>query len=206
MIDNSRIDFDNQIRKDHNLEIISGSDEAGRGAMAGPVVVATVILPSDYQNPLIKDSKKINEVNRNKLYEEIIKIALDYKVEIFSAQQVDELNPKRSSVLGMINSIKKLKIKPEISLIDGEKLTEDGINSIQLIKGDDKSQTIAAASIIAKVTRDRMMIEYAKQFPNYDFDKHKGYCTKGHYQKLDENGITEIHRISYKPVYERIKK
>ncbi|WP_027063157.1 ribonuclease HII [Mesoplasma seiffertii] len=204
MIDNKRILFDDEIRQNYKLQIIAGSDEAGRGAMAGPIVVATVILPATYQNPLIKDSKKLPESMRESLYEEITQIALDWKVAVYDSLAVDELNPKHASILGMIKSIEELSVKPEICLIDGEKLPISDYQTLQIIKGDDLSQTIAAASIIAKVTRDRIMKNYAKVYPQYNFDKHKGYCTKDHYQQLEIHGITEIHRQSYKPVKEAV--
>ncbi|AUF83651.1 ribonuclease HII [Mesoplasma syrphidae] len=200
MIDYSRILFDENVRQNYDVETIAGSDEAGRGAMAGPIVVATVILPKDYKNPLIRDSKKLAENLRESLYEEITKVAIEWRIAIYDAKAVDKLNPKYASILGMINSIQQLAVKPDICLIDGEKISIASYQTIQLIKGDDLSQTIAAASIIAKVTRDRIMRKYAKIYLQYNFDKHKGYCTKKHCEELSKYGITEIHRKSYKPV------
>ncbi|AVP49233.1 ribonuclease HII [Williamsoniiplasma luminosum] len=196
----NRILFDHKIRQQHQVRIISGSDEAGRGAMAGPIVVASVILPLDYENVEIKDSKLINEKQRKLLFDEIKKIALSYAIEIIPASVVDNLNPKQSSIVGMIDSIKKLSISPEISLIDGEKLNDPKINSLQLIKGDNLSQSIAAASILAKVTRDEIMKDLDQKHPGYDWTQNKGYVTVDHQERLKIHGISPEHRKSYAPV------
>ncbi|ATZ21779.1 ribonuclease HII [Mesoplasma tabanidae] len=200
MIDKSRILFDTQIRLENNTDFISGSDEAGRGAMAGPVVVASVILPSDYENTLIRDSKKLSKKQREILCEEIKTVAISYAIEIIEAGDVDILNPKQASRLGMINTITSLKPKPIISLTDAEKINIDNYNCVAFIKGDDLSQSIAAASILAKTTRDSIMIDYAKIYPKYNFDLHKGYCVKEHLQKTKQFGVLPIHRKSYKPI------
>ncbi|AVN62552.1 ribonuclease HII [Mesoplasma coleopterae] len=200
MIDKSRILFDSQIRFENKTKFISGSDEAGRGAMAGPIVVASVILPSDYQNPLIRDSKKLSKKQRELLFEEIKAIAISYAIEIIEASDVDILNPKQASRVGMVNSIMNLKPKPVVSLIDAEKIVIENYNCLPFIKGDDLSQSIAAASILAKTTRDNIMIEYAKVYPEYNFDLHKGYCVKEHVEKAKKFGVLPIHRKSYKPI------
>ncbi|WP_028126464.1 ribonuclease HII [Williamsoniiplasma lucivorax] len=196
----SRILFDQQIRQDYQVEIISGSDEAGRGAMAGPIVVASVILPLDYENGEIKDSKQLSALKRKQLFEEIQKVALSFAIEIIPANQVDELNPKQASVVGMINSIQKLQITPELSLIDGEKIKHPTINALQLIKGDNLSQNIAAASILAKVTRDLIMQELDQKHPGYAWSQNKGYVTKRHQECLKSLGISPEHRKTYSPV------
>ncbi|ASZ09306.1 ribonuclease HII [Mesoplasma chauliocola] len=200
MIDRSRILFDLNIKKEYKVNLISGSDEAGRGAMAGPIVAASVILPVGYENPLIKDSKKLNKVQRSILSDEIKNIAISYNIQVLDSNLVDEINPKKASQVGMIESIKNLTIKPEISLIDAEKINIDDFICLPFIKGDDLSQSIAAASILAKTARDQIMIDYAKIYPNYNFDIHKGYCVKDHLTRTKKFGVLPIHRKSYKPI------
>ncbi|PPE06803.1 ribonuclease HII [Mesoplasma corruscae] len=200
MIDKSRIEFDLDIQKTYHTTLISGSDEAGRGAMAGPIVVASVILPSDYANPLIQDSKKLSKKSRFFLFNEIKENAVSYYISVISNDIVDNINPKKASINGIKESILNLSLKPDVCLIDAEKVEIDNYFCLPFIKGDDKSQSIAAASILAKVTRDQIMIDYDKKYPNYGFANHKGYCTKMHQNLLFENGVTPIHRLSYKPV------
>lgn len=208
MIDKSRINFDQEIKDQFKVKLISGSDEAGRGAMAGPIVVASVILPCDYENSQIKDSKKLSLKMRETLFEEIKSIALAYQISIVNSSVVDLINPKQSSIKGMRETISKLEIKPDLCLIDAEKVFIENYQCISFIKGDYKSQSIAAASILAKVTRDHIMVDYDEIYPNYNFRTHKGYCTLKHQQALFENGVSPIHRILYKPVkfiLERLK-
>lgn len=200
MIINERYLFDQQIRNNENVEFISGSDEVGRGAMAGPIVVASLILKPSYNNVLIRDSKLLSSKQRENLYNEIIENSIDCSIKEYDAKIVDKLNPKATSVLGMLESIKDLKIKPDVCLIDGEDIQLSGYKTYKVIKGDNLSQTIAAASIIAKVYRDRLMEGFDTIYPMYNFKKHKGYCTKEHIQRLEEYGVLDIHRISYKPV------
>ncbi|QBQ07528.1 ribonuclease HII [Spiroplasma gladiatoris] len=200
--DNIRYEFDKNIKLQYNAELISGSDEVGRGAMAGPIVVASVILKNNYFNPLIKDSKLIIEKQREILYEEIIKNSVCYSIKVYDSKIVDKLNPKQTSVLGMRESIQDLKIKPQLCLVDGENINLKDYQVLKIIKGDYLSQTIGAASILAKVFRDNLMKEYDKIYQGYNFFKHKGYCTKEHIQKVKELGILDIHRLSYKPVAE----
>ncbi|AKU80069.1 ribonuclease HII [Spiroplasma turonicum] len=201
MINNSRFLFDKNIKEINNVELISGSDEVGRGAMAGPIVVASVILKPNYFNPLIKDSKLLNEKQRESLYEEIINNCITFAICEYNEKVVDELNPKKTSQLGMVDSIKKLRVKPELCLIDGEDIYIENYKFLKIIKGDNLSLSIACASIIAKVYRDRIMNMYHTSFPNYNFIKNKGYCTKKHIEALQSYGILDIHRLSYKPVY-----
>lgn len=199
MIDDVRYQFDNEYRKSQNVTLISGSDEAGRGAMAGPIVVASVILPPDYSNPRINDSKMLPEKIREELFIEIKEKALAFEIGIYSNEFVDLNNPKKTSKIGMQDTINGLKMKPELCLLDAEKI-EVPFPSIPIIKGDMKSQTIGAASILAKVTRDHIMVELGKKYPQYGLEKHKGYCTKEHKANLKKFGVVECYRKTYRPV------
>ncbi|WP_347938170.1 ribonuclease HII [Mycoplasma feriruminatoris] len=193
--------FDDQIKKDHNITYLSGSDEAGRGCLAGPLVVASVILKPDYFNPLIKDSKKLNPKTRQILFDEIIKNCLDYQIIVISSEQVDKLNPLQASLLGFKTTINNLKVTPQLSLIDGnQNIKLENIKTLPIIKGDDLSFSIACSSILAKVTRDKILDEYDQIYPNYGFKSHKGYCTKQHLLAIKKYGILDIHRKSYKPI------
>lgn len=200
MIGLERYIFDQNIKDEHYVEVISGSDEVGRGAMAGPIVVASVILKPGYQNPAIKDSKLIPEAKRGQLFDEIINNALAYAIKVYDAKTVDELNPKATSIKGMVESIQALSIKPQLCLTDGEKINLPEYKTLQIIKGDLKSQSIGAASILAKVYRDKIMIDYDVKYKGYKFAKHKGYCTKEHIDLVKQLGILDIHRLSYKPI------
>ena len=181
------------------LTLIAGSDEAGRGPLAGPLVVAACILPKGYQHELINDSKKLTDKKRRMLYEIIKKDALAYHIEVIDIATIDKINIYQASKLGMKICLEKLSIKPEAALLDAMNLDMDyPVESI--IKGDEKSLSIAAASILAKVYRDDLMIEYSKEYPQYQFDKNKGYGTKVHLEALDKYGITPIHRKTYEPV------
>ena len=184
---------------DLGLEYIAGSDEAGRGPLAGPLVVAACILPKGYENELINDSKKLTDKKRRALYEVIKKDALAYHIEVIDIETIDKINIYQASKLGMKICLEKLKIKPQAALLDAMKLEMDyPVESI--IKGDARSISIAAASILAKVYRDDLMIEYDKEYPGYDFKKNMGYGTKKHLEALDTLGITPIHRKTYEPV------
>lgn len=181
------------------LTLIAGSDEAGRGPLAGPLVVAACILPKGYQHELINDSKKLTDKKRRMLYEIIKKDALAYHIEVIDIETIDKINIYQASKLGMKICLEKLSIKPEAALLDAMNLDMDyPVESI--IKGDEKSLSIAAASILAKVYRDDLMIEYSKEYPQYQFDKNKGYGTKVHLEALDKYGITPLHRKTYEPV------
>ena len=181
------------------LSLIAGSDEAGRGPLAGPLVVAACILPKGYQHELINDSKKLTDKKRRMLYETIKKDALAYHIEVIDIETIDKINIYQASILGMKICLEKLCIKPEAALLDAMNLDMDyPVESI--IKGDEKSLSIAAASILAKVYRDDLMIEYSKEYPQYQFDKNKGYGTKVHLEALDKYGITPLHRKTYEPV------
>ncbi|WP_338970581.1 ribonuclease HII [Spiroplasma endosymbiont of Labia minor] len=201
-----RAEFDADIRNKYNVSVIAGSDEAGRGSLAGPLVVASVILPVDYDNDEINDSKKISISKRLSLFFEIKKIALAYCIKIYDNFFVEEHNPKLTSIIGMKESLNELKVFPQIALIDGEKIELDEIECVQLIKGDARSQTIGAASILAKVTRDQLMDEYAIVYPGYYFESNKGYGTKLHLNAIKELGILPIHRKTYEPIKSMLKK
>ena len=184
-----------------NYKHIAGCDEVGRGPLAGPVVCASVIL-----DPLIKieglnDSKKLSEKKRNFLDKEIREKALSYKIVYIYSSEVDKLNVYQASKKGMIDAVNNLSIKPDYVLSDAMPLKELGIPYLSIIKGDTKSATIAAASIIAKVSRDAYMVKMSKEYPNYGFEKHKGYPTKLHLEALNKYGVLPIHRKTYKPVY-----
>ncbi|WP_339021484.1 ribonuclease HII [Spiroplasma endosymbiont of Atherix ibis] len=200
MIENNRYLFDQNIRQQYKVTLISGSDEVGRGAMAGPIVVASAILKPDYNNSKIKDSKLLNEKQREELYEEIKENCIAYSICEYDSKFVDQYNPKKTSQIGMVESIKSLKVKPDICLIDGESIKLVRYKCLQIIKGDNLSISIGAASIIAKVYRDRIMNNFHLEYPQYNFIKNKGYCTKEHKEKVKEFGALSIHRFSYKPI------
>lgn len=184
----------------------AGCDEAGAGCGASDLLVAAVIL--DPKNPIIglNDSKKLTEKKRELLYPEIIEKALDYNIVHISPQEIDNINILQARLLGFKKAIEGLK-KVDYAIIDGNKIPSGLIVETDfLIKGDSILQCISAASILAKVTRDRLMIEQSKLYPNYGFEKHKGYLTKDHLDALAKHGPCEIHRMSYKPVYLNIKK
>ena len=180
------------------IEYICGIDEAGRGPLAGPVVVASSIMPKDSMIEGVNDSKKISEKRREKIFEEIIKEAISYGVGIIDENTIDDINILQATKLGLTNSLKELKIKPNIILVDALKDIDTlGIPYNSIIKGDATCYSIAAASIIAKVTRDRIMLEYDKVYPEYGFAKHKGYGTKEHIEAIKKYGLCPIHRRSF---------
>ena len=177
---------------------IAGIDEAGRGPLAGPVVAGAVILPKDCLLEGINDSKKLSEKKREKLYDDIIENAVAWGVGVVEHTVIDEINILNATRKAMKLALENLKVKPDYILIDAEKKVDtNGIPYLPIIKGDALSISIGAASIIAKVTRDRMMKEYDKIFPMYGFEKHKGYGTKAHVEALKEYGPCMIHRNSF---------
>lgn len=178
---------------------IIGLDEAGRGPMAGPLVVAGVIFPKGYYNEEINDSKKLSEKKRETLYDLIVQDALAYQIEIIDVDEVDSLNVYQASRKGMIDAIQHISVQPDFALSDAMPLG-DFIAHEAIVKGDSLSISIGAASILAKVTRDRIMKEYDLQYPEYGFAKHKGYPTKQHKEALKMYGVTPIHRRSFQPV------
>lgn len=186
---------------------IGGTDEAGRGPLVGPVVCACVVFPKDYENDEINDSKKLTEKKREKLYDIIMKDALSVGVSIISNKTIDEINILEASRLGMkkayLEANKKIKI--DVLLTDAMDI-DLSIPVIKIIKGDAKSISIAAASIIAKVTRDRILDELDVKYPMYGYKNHKGYPTKAHLEAIEKYGITDEYRKSYKPVQKIVEK
>lgn len=188
--------------------VIAGTDEAGRGPLVGPVVAACVVLPNDYNNDEINDSKKLTEKKREKLYDIIMRDALSVGVSIISAKEIDEINILEASRKGMIESFKEAnkKIKIDVLLTDAMEIKTLDIPVEKIIKGDAKSISIAAASIIAKVTRDRLLLELDKKYPEYGFSSHKGYPTKKHLEAIEKYGIFDEYRKTYGPVKKIIEK
>lgn len=183
----------------------AGADEAGAGCGASDLLVAAVILDPNKPITGLNDSKKLTEKKREALYPEIIEKALDYCIIHISPQEIDKINILQARMEGFRRAIEGLKTV-EYAIIDGNRIPKEMfVDTDYLVKGDEKLACISAASILAKVTRDRLMIEQAKLYPNYGFEKHKGYLTKDHLEALEKYGPCEIHRISYKPVKESIK-
>ncbi len=188
-----------------NINVIAGVDEVGRGPLVGPVVAAAVILPKNYKLEGLTDSKKLSEKKRNQYYEILKKEALAIGVGVIDAKTIDEINIYEASKLAMKEALKNLSITPEHVLIDAMKL-DINIPSTSIIHGDALSLSIAAASVIAKVTRDEMMYELHKKYPEYHFDQHKGYPTKLHIECLKKYGPLKNYRFTYKPVRDLIEK
>ncbi|MGP8216243.1 MAG: ribonuclease HII [Bacteroidia bacterium] len=179
----------------------AGCDEAGRGCLAGPVYAAAVILHKDFYHPLLNDSKKVTEANRNKLRDVIEKEAIAFAVEEVSSKEIDEVNILNASFLAMHKAIAKLACKPELLLIDGNRFKNyPGIPHKCIIKGDAEFASIAAASILAKTYRDDYMKQLHKQHPRYGWIKNKGYGTESHREAIDKYGVTEHHRNSFQLV------
>ena len=183
---------------ENNIEYICGIDEAGRGPLAGPVVVGDVILPKDSFIEGVNDSKKISEKKREKIYEQIIDEAISYSVGIVDQKTIDEINILNATKLGVKIALEGLKQKPDVIMVDAlNNMDTLGIPYISVVKGDAKNYSIAAASIIAKVTRDRIMKEWDEIYPIYGFSKHKGYGTAEHIRIIKENGPCILHRKSF---------
>lgn len=188
---------ENELRK-KGFNIICGIDEAGRGPLAGPVVVASVIMPEDSMIEGVNDSKKISEKKREKLYEEIIQKAVSYGVAIISPEEIDTINILNATKKGVTMSLQELTIKPDLILVDAlTKINTMGIPYESIVKGDAKCYSIAAASIIAKVTRDRLMREWGTIYSDYNFEQHKGYGTAKHIEAIKKYGLSPIHRRSF---------
>lgn len=181
-------------------KIPAGVDEAGRGPLAGPVVAAAVVLPEDCTIQGLDDSKKLTHLRREKIFEEIKSNALSYAIGVVEPGEIDRINILQAALLAMEISVKKLITKPDYLLIDGNQKTSLLLRQETIVKGDSKSCSIAAASIIAKVTRDNIMKEYDLKYPQYNFKGHKGYPTKEHYEALREHGPCPIHRKSFRGV------
>lgn len=181
-----------------NINYICGIDEAGRGPLAGPVVVASVIMPKDSAIEGVNDSKKISEKKREELYDKITEEAISYGVGIIDHEQIDKLNILNATKLGLTTSLQELKIKPNLILVDAlNKIDTLGIEYKSIIKGDALCYSISCASIIAKVTRDRIMRQWDEVYPMYGFINHKGYGTASHIQAIKECGLCPIHRRSF---------
>ena len=176
---------------------ICGVDEAGRGPLAGPVCAAAVILPVGAVIPGRDDSKKLTEKKRAALYDVIKETAVSYGIAFASEKEIDEMNILNATFLAMKRAVEKLGVKPDLALIDGNQKPHTGINEVTVIKGDGKSMSIAAASVLAKVTRDRYMLELDKKYPQYEFKKHKGYGTAAHIAAIRELGPCPIHRRTF---------
>nr|MBP3680950.1 ribonuclease HII [Clostridia bacterium] len=190
--------IEEDIYTSQKINYICGIDEAGRGPLAGPVVVASVIMPRDSMIEGVNDSKKVSEKKREKLYEEIIENAISYSVGIVDQKEIDRVNILNATKAGLTESIKGLEVKPEMILVDAlTGIDTCGIPYQSIIKGDAKSYSIAAASIIAKVTRDRIMRQWHEVYPEYNFIQHKGYGTAAHIAAIKEYGLCPLHRLSF---------
>lgn len=189
---------ENKLYENEKINTICGIDEAGRGPLAGPVVVGAVIMPQDSMIEGVNDSKKISEKKREKIYEQIVEEAICYSVGIVDQRKIDEINILNATKLGLKIAVEGLKTRPDVILVDAlTNINTCGIPYISVVKGDAKNYSIAAASIIAKVTRDRIMREFDEAYPMYGFAKHKGYGTAAHIQALKENGPCSLHRRSF---------
>ena len=177
--------------------VICGVDEAGRGPLAGPVCAAAVILPRGHQIPGLNDSKKLTDKKRRELFPLIKEQAIAYGIGMASHEEIDEINILQATYLAMERAIAQLEGKADLALVDGNRAKDFGMAVHTVVKGDSLSANIAAASILAKVTRDRYMEEMAEKYPQYGFEIHKGYGTKAHYAALTEHGMSPIHRRTF---------
>lgn len=198
--ENPRFLEDVKWRNEWNIQFLAGVDEAGRGPLAGPVTAGAVILPSDVDIPELRDSKKLSEKKRDALAPKVRELALAYAVVHVSAQEIDEINILQASLVAMERCIEQLGVKAEAVLVDGNKKMPNykGIQ-MSLVKGDDKSLCVAAASILAKTERDAYMYELDEKYPEYGFAKHKGYPTKAHMEVVAELGLCPEHRLTFGP-------
>ena len=179
-------------------KIVCGVDEAGRGPLAGPVCAAAVILPKNFEIEGLNDSKKISEKKREILFDIIKEKAVAYCIAFGTVEEIEEYNILEATYIAMNRAIDGLDVKPDFALIDGNRVPKGiSVPCETVVKGDAKSCSIAAASILAKVTRDRLMLEYDKKYPQYLFAQHKGYGTKAHYETIKQHGVCEIHRLSF---------
>lgn len=177
--------------------VICGVDEAGRGPLAGPVCAAAVILPANLEIPGLTDSKKLTDKKRRDLFPVIQEQAIAYGIGLATEKEIDEINILQATFLAMQRAIDQLAVKPDLALVDGNREKDFGIPVKTVVKGDSLSANIAAASILAKVTRDDLMVQYAQTYPEYGFDVHKGYGTKVHYAALSQHGPSDIHRMTF---------
>lgn len=188
--------YENEAKAD-GYNIVCGIDEAGRGPLAGPVCAAAVILPDGCIIEGVNDSKKLTEKKREQLFDVIKDTAVAYSIATADEKEIDEINILQATYLAMNRAFRGLSVRPDMALVDGNRDPSLGIPTRTIVKGDANSMSIAAASILAKVTRDRFMLEMDKKYPEYQFAKHKGYGTKLHYEMLDKYGASEIHRMSF---------
>lgn len=177
--------------------VVCGVDEAGRGPLAGPVFAGAVILPENYTHEILNDSKKLSEKKRDLVYDDIIRDAVSWSVGMATEQEIDDINILNATFLAMKRAVEGLNIKPDLAFIDGNRYANTGVKEITIVKGDSKCMSVAAASIIAKVSRDRFMQDVDKQYPQYQFSKHKGYGTKLHYEMIEQYGISPVHRKTF---------
>lgn len=198
-------DYEERLFKE-GYSLIGGCDEAGRGPLAGPVFAACVILDRNQKIEGLNDSKQLTEKKRNQLYDEIIKKAKSYGIAFVSEQVIDQINIYQASRLAMMNAIKEMAFTPDFVLTDAMPLPDIEAPFLSIIKGDTLSASIAAASILAKVSRDRYMEKLSLDFPEYGFEKHKGYPTKQHVDAIHSHGILPIHRKTYDPIKSMLKK
>ena len=182
---------------EEGYNLVCGVDEAGRGPLAGPVCAAAVILPEDCDLPGLNDSKKLTEKKREALYDQILEKAVAYGIAFSTVEEIEEINILSAALLAMNRAIEKLPQAPDMALIDGNTTRDIKVPARSIVGGDGKCACIAAASVLAKVTRDRLMLDMAKEYPQYGFEKHKGYGTKAHYAALEEHGPSPIHRMSF---------
>ncbi|MCD7774576.1 MAG: ribonuclease HII [Clostridiales bacterium] len=189
-------EFENKAHED-GYKIVCGIDEAGRGPLAGPVFAAAVILPAGLEDSGINDSKKLSEKKREELFDFITENAVAYGIGSASEKEIDEINILNATFLAMKRAVENLGVKPDLALVDGNRKPNTGCEEITVVKGDSKSVSIAAASILAKVSRDRFMRKIAEQYPEYKFEQHKGYPTKLHYEMIEKYGVLPIHRKTF---------
>jgi len=183
----------------------AGCDEAGRGCLAGPVVAAAVVFPKDYFNNNINDSKQLSEKQRNALRDEIMRDAVSYGIGICDNHEIDRINILQASLLAMHRALDLLTVRPEFIIIDGNKWVDYNRTPFQtVVKGDSKFLSIAAASILAKTYRDEWMVKAAAEYPQYNWEKNKGYPTKDHRLAIIEHGVCPLHRLSYEPCQPRL--
>ena len=182
---------------EQGIGVICGVDEAGRGPLAGPVCAAAVILPEHLEIPGLNDSKKLTDKKRRELFPIIQEQAIAYGIAFASEQEIDELNILQATFLAMQRAIDQVKDKAQFALIDGNREKDFGLPVMTVVKGDSRSANIAAASVLAKVSRDNLMEELAEKYPQYGFEIHKGYGTKAHYAALTEHGASPIHRKTF---------
>ena len=179
------------------MSVVCGVDEAGRGPLAGPVSAAAVILPPDVDIPGLNDSKKLSDKKRRELFPVIKECAIAYGIAFADHHEIDEINILQATYLAMERALSQLKVKPDIALIDGNRAKDFGVPVQTVVHGDSLSASIAAASVLAKVTRDDYMLEMAEKYPQYGFEIHKGYGTKAHYSALQKEGASPIHRMTF---------